>query len=121
MPEVDNTSILNTVKASLGLASDYTPFDAEIIRDVNAVLNIVNQLGVGEQDFQIVDNTATWDDFLGDEDLNFNTVKTYVAQRTRILFDPPTSGILMDATNKIISELEWRILVDKETPHEETT
>lgn len=112
--------ILVSIKASLGLPADYTPFDNEIILHINTILGIVNQLGIGAHDYQISeDDHGSWDDFLEEEILEdnaLNEVKTYVAKRVQILFDPPTSGILMEAYNKIIAELEWRILVKKETP-----
>jgi hypothetical protein len=31
--------------------------------------------------------------------------------KVRLLFDPPTSSYAIDAINKQISELEWRIVV----------
>lgn len=113
-------NILESVKTSLGLASDYTPFDAEIITYINTVLGIVNQLGVGTHDYTIDgDNNGSWDEFLADEIAEgnaINEVKSYVCKRVQLLFDPPTSGILMEAMKEIIRELEWRITVKKETP-----
>lgn len=113
-------NILETVKASLGLAPDYTPFDTQLIMEINTVLGICNQLGIGTHDYQISDeNPGSWDEFLEEEILDnnaLNEVKTYVCKRVQLLFDPPTSGILMDSMNRIIEELEWRILVKKETP-----
>lgn len=116
-------NIIKTIKASLGLAEDYTPFDAQVIMEINTVLSIVNQLGIGVNGYEVgIDNgayTGTWSEFLADEiadGIFMNEVKTYVAKRVQILFDPPTSGILMDAMNKNIEELEWRLVVHKETP-----
>ena len=113
-------NILKTVKASLGLTPDYTPFDIQLIMEINTVLGICNQLGIGAHDYQISDeNPGSWDEFLEEEILDenaLNEVKTYVCKRVQLLFDPPTSGILMDSMNKIVEELEWRILVKKETP-----
>ena len=112
-------SILNSVKKSLGLEPSYTPFDDEIIMHINTVLSILNQLGVGVLGFTIADGTSTWADFLDNETakgITVNEVKTYVAKRVQILFDPPTSGIYMDALKNVISELEFRINVAVETP-----
>ena len=112
-------SILNSVKKALGLEPSYTPFDDEIIMHINTVLSILNQLGVGVLGFTITDGASTWADFLANETakgITVNEVKTYVAKRVQILFDPPTSGIYMDALKNVISELEFRINVAVETP-----
>lgn len=117
---MNEDNILISVKASLGLPADYNPFDAEIIMNINTVLSIVNQLGVGKYGYEISeDDNGSWDEFLEEEILDaisINAVKTYVAKRTMMLFDPPTSGILMNAMNENIKELEWRIVCMKETP-----
>jgi hypothetical protein len=65
------------------------------------------------QGFMIEDDTATWEDFLTD-DLQLNSVKTYVYLRVRMLFDPPTTSYLLDAAKQQIQELEWRISVHRE-------
>lgn len=116
-------SILDSVKKSIGIEPEYHPFDEEIIMDINTILGVLNQLGVGTIGFTIEDNAATWDDFLAPEALKgitINEVKTYVSKRVQILFDPPTSGIYMDALKQVVSELEFRINVAVETPiHED--
>lgn len=122
-PPDTRNSILNSVKKSIGIEPEYTPFDAEIIMDINTILGVLNQLGVGTIGFSITDNTATWDEFFVPETLKgitINEVKTYVAKRVQMLFDPPTSGIYMDALKQVVSELEFRINVAVETPiHED--
>ena len=116
-------NIIKTIKASLGLPYDYPPFDQQIIMEINTVLSIVNQLGVGVNGYEVgIENntyTGTWSEFLADEisdEIFINEVKTYVSKRVQTLFDPPTSGILMNAMNENIKELEWRIVAHKETP-----
>jgi len=104
-------SILDSVKKNLGLGSSYDVFDADIILFTNSVFSTLNQLGLGPANgFMIEDDTATWDSFLGG-DLRFNDVKTYVYLRVRLLFDPPQTGYLVDALDKQIKELEWRMNV----------
>lgn len=116
-------NIIKSIKVCLGLAEDYTPFDAQVVMEINTVLSIVNQLGIGVNGYEVgIEDgsyTGTWSEFLLGEiadNIFMNEVKTYVAKRVQILFDPPTSGILMDAMNKNIEELEWRIVCHKETP-----
>lgn len=118
--KMNEDNILISVKASLGLPANYDPFDAEIIMNINSILSIVNQLGIGKYGYEIsAESPGSWDEFLEQENLDaisINAVKTYVAKRTMMLFDPPTSGILMNAMNENIKELEWRIVCMKETP-----
>ena len=121
----DPDDIMYTTKAALGLPLDYTPFDNQVAMEINTVLGIVNQLGIGTPGYRLTLNSSTnkyegtWSEFMApelDADNFIDEVKTYVSKRVHILFDPPTSSILMDAMNKNIAELEWRILVKKETP-----
>jgi hypothetical protein len=108
-------SILDSTKKVLNLDADYTSFDQDIIMHINAAFSTLNQLGVGPQSgFMIEDNEAVWFDFLAG-DLRLNNVKTYVYLRVRMLFDPPTIGYLVDAMQKQIEELEWRINVQRES------
>lgn len=108
------TSILDSIKKILGLAPDYTVFDVDIILHINSVFTTLTQLGIGPgEGFMIEDNTATWDQFIAD-DLELNSVKTYVFLRVRMLFDPPQTSYLISATNDQIRELEWRLNVHRE-------
>lgn len=108
---VNRASILDSVKKDLGIMPDYTHFDPDIIMGINTALSILTQLGVGpESGFSISDNTAEWDDFIPD-DPRLEMVKSYVSKKTKQLFDPPNTGPLSDAFNKVLEELVWRINV----------
>lgn len=107
-------SILKSVKKFLGLADDYDVFDLDIIMHINTVFTDLHQVGLGKEDaFYIEDDTATWGDFLGDEK-NMNSVKTYVAMSVRLLFDPPTTSFAIQAMEKQLEKLEWRLHVQSE-------
>lgn len=107
-------SILTSTKKVLGIEEDYTPFDLDILMHINSALATLNQLGVGpEEGFSIEDETETWSDFLGD-DPRLNSVKTYVYLKTRFAFDPPGTSYLINAIQKQIEELEWRLNVVRE-------
>lgn len=102
-------SILNTTKKNLGLNDDYTAFDADVILYINGVFSTLNQLGIGPvEGFSIADNTATWTSFLG-TDAKLNSVKTYMYLSVRLLFDPPQTAHHLDAIQKQIQELGWRL------------
>lgn len=107
---MDNTdSILLSVKKLLGIVSDYTVFDTDIIFHINSVFMILTQMGVGPSGgFRIKDEYSNWSDFIPEEDLRFEAVKSYVPMKVRQLFDPP-AGAAKDAANQMISELEQRL------------
>lgn len=100
-------SILNSVKKMLGLDSGYDAFDMDIIMHINSVFFIMAQMGIGKQ-FKIEDASSSWSEYLdGREDLE--AVKSYMYAKVRQMFDPPTSGILSDALDRVVKELEWRL------------
>lgn len=102
-------SILTSVKKMLGIAEEYDHFDADLIMHINSVLTILGQLGVGPAEgFFIEDDGAEWTDFVPDM-FNLQFIKTYVYQKVKLLFDPPQSASAIEALNRSISELEWRI------------
>lgn len=110
-------SILNSIKKMIGgSAEGYDHFDTDIIIHINTALNILNQLGVGEQGFYITDATQTWDEFCDNADLNM--LKTYVYLRVRMLFDPPQGG-MSNSMEETLDMLEWRLNVggDKTWTH----
>lgn len=105
------TSILDSIKKLLGIPSEATEFDTDILIHINSVFSILTQLGVGPSSgFIIEDSSAEWSDFIGD-DARLSDVKSFVYLKTRLLFDPPASSAAMDAMNRMASELEWRINV----------
>jgi len=109
-------SILTSTKKILGIAEDYIVFDLDIITHINTAFSTLTQLGVGPADgFMIEDATALWTDFDPvDDDTNFNSVRSYVFLKVKQLFDPPTTSYLIEATQKQIEELEWRLNVNRE-------
>lgn len=103
------TSILTSTKKILGIAEDYNVFDLDILTHINATLAILNQLGIGPVDgLYIQDEGPVWSD-LGLPQDQMNMVRTYVFLRVRMLFDPPTTSFLIDATNKQLEEFETRL------------
>ena len=79
---------------------------------INSVFTILTQLGVGPKEgFRIEDELATWMDFLQTDSVLFESVKTYIHLKVKLLFDPPLSGTVMASYERIISELEWRLNV----------
>ena len=108
------TSILESIKKLIGLDSDYTQFDQDIIMHINTVFSILRQIGVGPKEgFKITSDTETWDSFLGEDSELYEAVKTYMYLKVRMLFDPPT-GSVQTAVQESIRELEWRLMTTAE-------
>lgn len=109
------TSILTSTKKMLGIPEDYDVFDHDVITHINSAFSTLTQLGVGPSTgFMIEDDSAVWTDFIVDDDLEYNSVKTYIYLRVRQLFDPPTTSYLITAFDEQIKELEWRLNVHRE-------
>ena len=107
-------SILTSIKKLLGIDEAYTQFDTDVIIAINSALMSLNQLGIGpDSGFAISNSDAVWSDFLGNV-VNLEAVKSYVFLKTRLMFDTPTSSFVVDAINRQISELEWRLRVQVE-------
>jgi hypothetical protein len=105
-------SILTSIKKLLGIDSAYTHFDADLIMHINSVFSILTQMGVGPTNgFSIADATATWADFISNDQKVFSMVKSYVYLKVRLLFDPPQSSAAIESINRQISEFEWRLFV----------
>lgn len=111
-------SILTSIKKLFGPEGTYDAFDNDLILHINTYLRVLNQLGIGVQNFRIADDTATWNDFLGENEALLDEVKSYIYLRVKIVFDPPSSSIVMNAFNEQIDELTWRLRVAGE--HEAT-
>ena len=104
-------SILDSIKKTLGIDSDYTAFDLDITMHINTSFAILQQLGVGPvEGFAITDDTNVWTDYDADNVL-LASVKSYIFARVKLLFDPPTTSFGLDAMQKMVSELEWRLNV----------
>lgn len=115
-------SILNSVKAYLGIQEDDDAFDTDILMAINAVMIPLNQFGVGPStSFTVTGTTETWQDLLGDDPIG--AVREYVNMRVRILFDPSSNNQIMDALKEQIAEFEWRIIEesDRKDREEETS
>lgn len=108
-------SILTSVKKMLGITEEYDHFDSDIMMHINTVLMTLKQLGIGPEEGFIVDSVGdNWDDFLPKGKM-LEAVKSYMYMKVKLLFDPPTSSIVMDAMNRAIAELEWRLNVEAES------
>ena len=95
----------------LNIPEDDESFDNDVLIHINSVFAVLTQLGVGpERGFYIEDADATWDEFINtDKNIQLNAVKTYIYLKVKLLFDPPLSSAVIESTNRMIDELEWRL------------
>ena len=111
-------SILKTVKKLLGLLEDDPSFDLDVITHINSTLVTLQQLGFPVPvNFSVDDEAATWTELLPtDKDVRF--VKTYIALKVRLVFDPPANSFTTNSMQEQVRELESRILylVDDQSP-----
>lgn len=106
--------ILFSIKKILGIDPEYTYFDTDIILLINSTLMALTQIGVGPSTgFMITGEDDTWVSFLGDRK-DIEGVKLYVGLKTRLAFDPPANSFLIEAIERQIRELEWRLNVQVE-------
>ena len=109
---VNSESILTSIKLLLGVMEDYEHYDTDIIIHINTVFMILRQIGVGpEEGFSIKDKTTTWDEYVSMDKIE--GVKTYVYLKVKLIFDPPSSSILLEAMNQTIKELECRLNLEE--------
>lgn len=114
-------SILTSVKKLLGITEEYEQFDQDIILHINSVFLTLAELGIGPVGgFSIEDSTQEWSEYISDNDLLLNAVKSYMYLKVRLLFDPPSSSAVMELMKEQAKEFEWRmnVMVDPKTTFE---
>lgn len=107
-------SILQVIKAMLGLKKDYTPFDEELVGHINSAIMSAHQLGIGKNDFQITGPDETWSDWLGERPERFPSIRHYIYMKTKLSFDPPSNSFVVNSIEKQIDEAAWRLNVQAE-------
>lgn len=109
----ESASILKTVRQMIGPSASYDVFDTDLIININSCLSRLCQLGVGpETPFKITGDTEEWTDFI--DNGNLEEVKQYIYLKTRLIFDPPSSGTVIGLYKEEIEKLEWLL---KEVAH----
>jgi len=113
-------TLLYTTKVALGIPEANTAFDEEILMNISTALFSLSQLSVVLRTLQVNGDT-TWNEILnGDVDsLYYEVMVQYVYLKTRLGFDPPTNSFLVDAINKQIEELGWRLTVATDVKEDE--
>lgn len=104
-------SILKTIKQLIGCPDDFEQFDLDLIVHINSAFATLTSLGVGPKEgYRITGADNVWSE-LEDDAQKLSLIKDYVYIKTRLLFDPPTSGSLMDSLKEQLKEMEWRLYI----------
>ena len=107
--------ILDSVKDKIAGGAIHEHFDQELIDAINAVFVDLRQIGIGPADgFALNDGYETWSSFLGENQSMQESVKSLVALKVRLIFDPPASSAIKEAIKENIDRLEWRLNVTYE-------
>ena len=110
-------SIFSSVKKVVGLLGDDGSFDEDILLHINSVVSTLRQLGLSiPSDFYVRDDVQTWRDLLG-EFRDLDIVKSYMAMKVRLMFDPPSSSFGLASMTEMVKELEWRINALTDQPY----
>lgn len=117
MPEFSG-SILTDVKDQLGIDESCEDFDQNILAQINGAIFNLRQLGVGpKKGFLVTSKEQTYSDYLGDEQsLEYPDVRLYLFYKTKLGFDPPTSGSVLEVIKQMILEIEWRLNAQVDPP-----
>ncbi len=107
-------TIIEDIKAALGLMPDNLGFDLELLIFVNSAKSSLIQLGVTEMEIDI-DEETQWPSFANDRvgDLT----KHYITVKSRQTFDPVASETIANSIGDSVMELEGRLVHElEETP-----
>lgn len=114
-------SILTSIKKLLGPEEAMESFDPDIIVHINTAFAKLYQLGVGPSTgFSITDKSSVWTDYISESPV-LEMVKTYVYLKTKLVFDPPASSVVIESMKQEAGELEWRICQAVDSPITTTT
>ena len=109
-------SILDTIKKLIGIDSEDDSFDVDILTAINSTIPALSQMGIGpKKGYIVLSRDNTWTDYIPNQTINLEGVKTYIYLKTKMIFDPPANSTTIEAFNKVMSELEWRMMLSVET------
>jgi hypothetical protein len=104
-------SILASTKEALGIPAAETVFDAQLMILINMTLGTLAQLISGpEIPYQIeARDFGDIEDCIPNDVATQNLVQAYISTKVRVLFDPPSNSVTLQAFQTAITEYEWRL------------
>lgn len=113
IPPFNRMSVLDSTKKLIGLMYDDDTFDVDVIAAINSVFASMLQMGIGpKRGIVVYDRTTRWDEYF--EEAMIGMLQTYMANKVRMIFDPPTTSSLAEAYKKTIEETEFRLFIAAE-------
>lgn len=104
-------TILEDTKKALGIVPGYDAFDDQILMHINTAKMELVQLGAKCSD--TIEKDTGWDVFF---DINDEAaIKSYIAMKVRLIFDPPSNSFVVTSYQKLIEEAAWRIIYQSES------
>lgn len=103
-------TILEDVKKALGIIPGYDAFDDQILLYINSARMDLAQLG--PKCLTTVQKDSNWSIFENIDDEA--AIKSYIALKVRLMFDPPGNSFLVTAYQKLIEEAAWRLIYQTE-------
>ena len=100
--------VLDLIKKDLGIDTEDTSFDKDIIAAINTTLATLYEVGAMESMQSLDDYSTTWEELFEDQTIR-ELAKTYVYLNVRLIFDPPTNSSVQKSFEERAKELEWRI------------
>ena len=114
-------SILSTIKKLIGFEDDYTQFDMDLIIHINTAFASLAQIGSNlKEGFSITDKNNLWSEYTTNTAI-LEPVKMYVYLKTKMVFDPPASSMVIETMKQTINELEFRIQISADSSGKEET
>jgi len=90
-------SILDTIKTMLGIETENTSLDADIISKINVAFVLLNGLGLGPlTPFSITSKDEVWLDFFG-EDEESQSIKDFIYFKVFPIINPPTTTVVLES------------------------
>lgn len=106
--------VFSDVKKVVGIPDDDHSFDTDLEIYMNAALANLAQVGGVNRHGGLIEaqDPATWEDITRDyadkRDVT-RQVKAYVCLYVRLMFDPPATSFVINAMEKQLDEMIWRI------------
>jgi len=114
-------SILITIRSMLGIQQDFDGFDTAIMAGINSAIFSLSQIGIGPVGgFSITGIEEEWDT-LYDSVTNLEALKMCIHLKTKLNFDPPGTGYLVQSMTAQILELESRLMMEVDPDFVEAT
>lgn len=111
-------SILSDVREAIGLSSEPSPFDTDILMHINGAIGKLNQNGIGLP--VVVTAATTWAQFQNPTQTYgnqyFQMIPLFVTLSVKLLFDPPPPSTVQHYVANI-DQLLWRLKFAYEEPY----